>query len=140
MSETLSKIEIFIGKHHVMTLATSRDNQPQSCNLFYAYIPEEVCFIVASDRKTEHIQNIIGNSDVAGTIVLETKTVGKIEGLQFKAKMMMAEDDEVESVYFAAFPYARVLNPTLWKIIPSSMKLTDNRLGFGKKLNWTRAV
>jgi len=138
--ETLTRIEAFIGRHHVMTLATSRNNQPQTCNLFYAYIPEEVCFIVASDEKTEHIQNVLINPDVAGTIVLETRTVGKIEGLQFKAKMMNDDSDDAKEAYFKAFPYARVLSPSLWKITPLSMKLTDNRLGFGKKLNWMRDV
>lgn len=123
-----------------MTLATSRNNQPQTCNLFYAYNPEEVCFIVASDSKTEHIQNILINPDVAGTIVLETKKVGKIEGLQFKAKMVKIDNNDAKNVYFTAFPYVRVLSPTLWKIVPSSMRLTDNRLGFGKKLTWTRKI
>lgn len=140
MDKVLPKIEAFLSGHHVMTLATSRNNTPQSCNLFYAYLREEVCFIVASDEKTEHIQNVLINPDVAGTVVLETKTVGKIEGLQFKAKMALVDDAHAKEAYFKAFPYARVLNPTLWKIVPSTMKLTDNRLGFGKKLNWMRMI
>lgn len=138
MNAILATIETFIGKHHVMTLATSRDDHPQVCNLFYAYLPDEIAFVVASDRKTEHVQNVLENEMIAGSIVLETKTVGKIEGVQFKGRMVPTEEEDARRAYFNAFPYARALSPTLWKIIPMRMKLTDNRLGFGKKLNWTR--
>ena len=137
MKQTLPKIEAFIAKHHVMTLATSRENSPQACNLFYTYLPDTVVFIVASNPSTEHMGNVETNDAVAGTIVLETKTVGKIEGLQFKARMRRAFQEEA-AAYFRAFPYAKVMNPVLWAIVPSDMKLTDNRLGFGKKLMWTR--
>ncbi len=139
MDTTLPPIETFIAKHHVMTLATARENLPQVCNLFYAYIPEEVCFIVASDPKTEHMGNVAENPAVAASIVLETKEVGRIEGLQLKGTMRPATGDE-GAAYFRAFPYARVMNPTLWAVVPHHMKLTDNRLGFGKKLIWNRAV
>jgi uncharacterized protein YhbP (UPF0306 family) len=140
MDKTLQKIESFISGHHVMTLATSHENVPQSCNLFYAYLPRECVFVVASDMKTEHMQNVSENPRIAGTIVLETKTIGKIEGLQFKGTMKAAADKKAREHYFSAFPYTRVLDPTLWIITPTSMKLTDNRLGFGKKLNWTRGA
>lgn len=123
-----------------MTLATSHENTPQACSLFYAYLPDEISFVVASDTATEHIQNVLQNEQVAGTIALETKTVGKIEGLQFKGEMTAAEDEAAKRSYFDAFPYAKLLNPTLWRITPHRMKLTDNSLGFGKKLNWMREI
>lgn len=139
MADVLEKIGLFISAHHVMTLATSYDNIPQSCNLFYTYLPEKQLFVVASDPKTEHMQNVLINPNIAGSIVLETKAIGKIEGLQFKGLMSEA-DKSLGKYYFEAFPYARVMAPTLWVITLETMKLTDNRLGFGKKLNWSRDV
>ena len=136
--KVLEKIETFLAKHHVLMLATSRENLPQTCTLFYAYRSEDVCFVVASDAKTEHIQNVLANPHIAGTVALEAKTVGKIEGLQFKGVMETVTDKKIQKSYFNAFPYARALNPTLWVIRPETMKLTDNRLGFGKKLTWSR--
>jgi hypothetical protein len=50
---------------------------------------------------------------------------------------MLACKDE-KSVYFKRFPYALAMNPTLWKIKVEFFKLTDNRLGFGKKIMWQR--
>lgn len=137
MDKALARIEAFIADHHVLTLATSHDDLPQTCNLFYAYLQPEQLFIVASDPATEHMQNVLENPNIAGTIVLETNSIGKILGLQFKGTMQAAEK-ELERYYFNAFPYASIMNPILWTITPLSMKLTDNRLGFGKKLNWSR--
>ena len=138
MPKTLEKIEVFLAKHHLLSLATSVDNVPQSASLFYAYDAEKVAFVVASDTKTEHIQNVLANENVSGTVALETDEVGKIEGIQFKAKMKMITHKE-GALYFKAFPFAKVMNPQLWSIELEDIKLTDNRLGFGKKLYWQRA-
>jgi uncharacterized protein YhbP (UPF0306 family) len=133
---SLSHIEAFIAKHHILTLATCKDNIPQCATLFFAYNSDEVAFIVASDEKTEHIQNVFENNFVAGSIALETKSVGKIEGIQFKAKMSISDTKEDKKLYFKTFAYAMAMNPTLWKIKLLNIKLTDNRLGFGTKLTW----
>ena len=138
MPKTLEKVALFLSKHHLLSLATSADNTPQSASLFYAYDSERIAFVVASDTKTEHIQNVLRNENVSGTVALETDEVGKIEGIQFKAKMQMLTHKEGE-LYFKAFPFAKVMNPQLWSIELEEIKLTDNRLGFGKKLYWQRA-
>jgi len=137
MPKTLEKIELFLSKHHLLSLATLADNVPQSASLFYAYDAQNMAFIVASDTKTEHIQNVLRNETVSGTAALETDEVGKIEGIQFKAKMRMITHKE-GGLYFKAFPFAKVMNPQLWSIELEAIKLTDNRLGFGKKLYWQR--
>ncbi|WP_345976881.1 pyridoxamine 5'-phosphate oxidase family protein [Sulfurimonas sp. HSL3-7] len=138
MPKTLEKIEAFLAKHHLLSLATVAGNCPQSASLFYAYDVENVGFVVASDRKTEHIRNVLVNDKVSGTVALETDIVGKIEGIQFKG-IMRAISQEEGSLYFKKFPYARVMKPQLWQIELAEIKLTDNRLGFGKKLYWQRA-
>lgn len=137
MNEAIdSRIIAFIHNHHVMTMATVRNAMPQCCNLFFVYDQLYNRFIVASDEKTEHISNAIENDRIAGAIVLESTTVGKLQGLQFKGTIRRSDSEEAAAYYFKAFPYARVMMPALWEIIPSQMKLTDNRLGFGKKVIW----
>jgi len=134
------KIEKFIAKHHVLSLATAIENEVSTCSLFYAYDAEKKVFIVASSQETLHMQHISRNPNVAGNILLETKTVGKIQGLQFKGKFLPLDDKALQKEYFQTFPYARVMNPTLYKIEVDSFKLTDNRLGFGKKIIWQRSL
>lgn len=134
----IEKIERFIGEHHLLSLAT-RGERLWCCSMFYAYDPKTVSFIVASDETTEHMNNVAQNLDVAGTVALETKTVGKIQGIQFTGVMEQCSDG-LKSLYFEEFPYARIMNPTLWIIRLDEVKMTDNTLGFGKKITWKREL
>lgn len=133
-----AEIAAFIGRHHLLSLATSGERL-WCCSMFYAYDPESVAFIVASDEATEHMRNVSFDERVAGTVALETKRVGKIQGIQFAGTMCKAEHGEAFELYYGRFPYARVMNPTLWKITLDEIKMTDNTLGFGKKISWRRS-
>jgi len=136
MSSGLAKITAFIIQHHVMSLATSDKEEISVCSLFYIYSQEKNSFVVASSDDTTHICHIQKNSNIAGNILLETHTVGKIQGLQFRGEFVALEDKSLQKEYFKAFPYALALSPKLWQIKVSHFKLTDNRLGFGKKIIW----
>ena len=119
-----------------MSLATFCDNDLSVCSLFYVWSEKKLSFVVASSFETTHIKHIQQNSKIAGNILLETKEVGKIQGLQFKGEFLPLDDDELKSLYFKAYPYALAMLPTLWQIRVNHFKLTDNRLGIGKKLIW----
>ena len=134
MKKDLEKITAFIEEHHVLSLATSLDDMPSVCSAFYAYDAQSHSFVIASSEETLHIQQVKQNPKVAGNILLETKEVGKIQGLQFFASMHPLEDERLKKNYFQRFPYALALLPKLWQIEVSRFKLTDNRLGFGKKI------
>ncbi len=136
MSTSLSKITEFIAKHHVMSLATSYEDELSVCSLFYTYNEDKKLFIVASSAGTTHIGHILKNSKIAGNILLETKTIGEIKGLQFRGDFIALEEQDLKLQYFKKFPYALALNPTLWQIKVDYLKMTDNRLGFGKKIIW----
>lgn len=136
MEKDLKKIERFIQEHHLLSLAT-KDDILWCCSLFYAYDSKENAFIVATDTQTLHGMNVLKDASVAGTVALETKTVGKIQGIQFRGEMTRCTDGA--EIYFKAFPYALVMNPTLWRIRLDEIKMTDNTLGFGKKLIWKRS-
>ncbi len=139
MQNDLEKIDSFLAKHHVLSLATSDGFELSACNLFYAFDVAEISFVVASSNETTHVKNISKNRNVAGTVVLETKIVGKIEGVQFRGDFLPLEDEALKKLYFKSFPYALAMNPTLWQIKISYFKLTDNTLGFGKKIIWTNS-
>ncbi len=134
MGNDLEKITAFIEQHHVLSLATSLDNLPSVCSAFYIYDAQSHSFVIASSEETLHIKQVKVNKNVAGNILLETKEIGKIQGLQFFAKMQTLEDERLKKSYFKRFPYALALLPKLWQIEVSRFKLTDNRLGFGKKI------
>ena len=133
-----NKIEKFIKAHHVLTLATATLNgEPYCCNCFYAYDKGSAAFIFTSGMDTHHSQMMAQNNCVAASIVLETRTVGKIQGLQITGHIKAAKEGD-KTLYIKRFPYTAVADLTLWRLEADFMKLTDNTLGFGKKLIWQR--
>lgn len=138
MGEVDGRIVEFIEEHHVFTLATSTENNPWCANMFYAYMPTENLFVFTSDGKTKHADDATINSKVAGSVVLETTMVGKLQGLQFRGIMRPVNkgDGGAKMAYLKKFPFAVAAKLNLWVIEPTLFKFTDNRLGFGKKLYW----
>jgi uncharacterized protein YhbP (UPF0306 family) len=99
------------------------------------------------------------NTRVAAGIALETRIVGRVQGLQIEGVVhkipsvataaATAEPqlsiinyqlsiEKARRAYLKRFPYAAVADLSLWTLEPTLMKLTDNTLGFGKKLIWTK--
>ncbi|AGZ82103.1 pyridoxamine 5'-phosphate oxidase family protein [Campylobacter fetus] len=135
MDENISK---FLDKIHILTLGVISDGFPHLCSCFYAYDPDLNSFIVASKSSSKHIQSIKNQPNVAINIALDTKIVGKIEGVQANGVMGILDDERLEKLYFKRFPYAKLLNPELYVIRVDYIKYTNNRLGFGKKIVWQR--
>jgi uncharacterized protein len=131
----------FIEEHHILTLAVSKNNSPWCATCFYIYLEDEHRFVFTSDDDTRHIRDIVesGNYNVAGAIALETKMVGNIRGIQFSGIMLRLKGDALKKArkfYLRKFPIARLTKLELWGLDPGHIKMTDNRLGFGKKLIW----
>lgn len=143
MEQPDPKIIGFFKKHHVMTLATCAGSQPWCANCFYAFDEDTMTLVFTSGFETRHIREVLGNSHVAGNVVLETNVVGKIQGIQFSGFLSLPEGaaaEKVNTLYLKKFPFAVLMNTTLWEFRIDYAKMTDNRLGFGKKLIWERAV
>lgn len=136
--EEEKRIAQFAKKHHVLTLATATpDGAPYCCNAFYAFNKEDNTFIFTTDISTHHGQMMQQNSRVAASVVLETRIVGKVQGLQITGIVKPAIEGD-KTTYLKRFPYAAVADLTLWRLEAEMIKLTDNTLGFGKKLIWQR--
>ena len=133
------KIIDFINEHHLLTLATSQNNSPYCCNVFYVYDEVSNQLIFSSDTKTKHAQDFILNPNVAGTIALETKEVSKIQGVQLLGKIKELKGEELKIAnkqYLEAFSYADNMEIHLWVMQLNFIKMTHNKLGFGKKIVW----
>ena len=134
------RIVRFFRRHHVLTIATSVDNEPWCASCFYVYLKEENSLVFTSDPKTRHGQEFQKNQKIAGTVALETKIIGKIRGIQFQGTVSEPSgemDEKAKTAYLKRFPVAMLMETHLWLIRLTSIKYTDNRLGFGKKLIWT---
>ena len=135
------RIVRFFRKHHVLTIATSIENEPWCANCFYVYLPERNSLVFTTDPGTRHGREFLENNLVAGAVVLETRIIGRIRGVQFQGIISEPSGELLEIArrsYLKRFPVAMLMETHLWIVDLSHIKMTDNRLGFGKKLIWDK--
>ena len=136
-----SRVIKFFRKHHVLTIATTVNNEPWCANCFYVYLEKENSLVFTTGSDTRHGQEFLVNQLVAGTVVLETMVLGKIRGIQFQGTVSEPEGDllkRAKTGYLLRFPVAALMDTRLWVVKLTHIKMTDNRLGFGKKIIWTQ--
>jgi len=133
----------FIAEHHILTLAVSSDDRPYCATCFYIYLQEPNLFVFTSEPDTKHISEMIRINNFYGSaaIALETKITGKIRGLQITGMIRKLKGEELKIAkkeFLKKFPVAYLSKLYLWGLEPEFIKMTDNRLGFGKKLIWKK--
>jgi len=131
----------FIRRHHVLTLATSAGNRPWCAHCFYAYMEDLQTLVFTSEEATRHIREGEEQPMISGGIVLETNIIGRIRGIQLEGELAEPQDllfQKARKAYLVRFPYAILMDTKIWVVYLTSVKMTDNRLGFGKKIYWQR--
>lgn len=131
------RIVRFIRRHHVLVLATAAQGVPYCADLFYTYDEERNELVFTSDDTTRHAREMLLEPVVAGSVVVETRVVGRVQGLQLCGRVERA-DNRARTLYLRRFPYAALTTLTLWRLRPTFLKYTDNTLGFGTKLIWNQ--
>lgn len=131
-----ARIEKFIKKHHVMTLTTVADGQPWVCQVFYAYLADEHTLVFTSGADTRHIIEGLANPKVAVSIVLESKLVARLQGVQIEGTFAQAPDNKYRAAFSKRFPVIPLKPDTMWTVRIETAKYTDNTLGFGTKLHY----
>ena len=134
------RIVKFFRKHHVLTVATAVNDEPWCASCFYVYLEEENALVFTTDAETRHGQEFLKNPLVAGNVLLETLIIGKIRGIQFQGIVSEPEGEvavKVRKAYLKRFPVAMLMETRLWIVRLTLIKMTDNRLGFGKKIIWS---
>jgi uncharacterized protein YhbP (UPF0306 family) len=136
-----SRVIKFFRRHHVLTICTTVENEPWCANCFYVYLEEENALVFTTEGDTRHGKEFVENPLVAGSVVLETMVIGKIRGIQFQGTVSEPEGEMLSKArwaYLKRFPVAVLMDTRLWVVRLLFIKMTDNRLGFGKKLIWTK--
>jgi len=131
----------FFRRHHVLNIATSSGKVPWCASCFYVYLRDENALVFTTDPDTRHGREFKANPLVAGSVVLETKIIGKIRGIQFQgvvSELSGEAGEKARIAYLKRFPPASLMDTHLWIVRLTHIKMTDNRLGFGKKLVWEK--
>lgn len=136
-----NRIIRFFKRHHVLTIATSACDESWCANCFYVYLEDENALVFTTDLETRHGQEFLKNPLVSGSVVLETRIIGRIRGIQFQGIVSEPEGEMLEKArraYLRRFPVTLLMETRLWVVKLTLIKMTDNRLGFGKKIVWRR--
>lgn len=137
----------------VFALATRDDDDglPYATPLFYAAAalpgsPAPV-LVFASRPDTRHGRAIgDGPTAVAAAIYLETEVLGEVRGVQLRGEVVVCTGlhadaaASLRAAYLERHPVAAAHlgeRDRLYALAITWAKLTDNRIGFGKRLVWT---
>lgn len=115
--------------------------KPYCANCFYAFEEIGGWLVFKSDAATNHIRQAVENPIVAGTVIPDKLVKAKVQGVQFNGLFREASGSDLkraEDVYYKRFPFARAFGGMMWIIELDELKMTDNTLGFGKKLLWKK--
>lgn len=134
------KIITFLKENDVFSLSTC----DKHCNAwtapcFYVFDENLQKIIFLSKKNTKHIYQAIKNNNVSGSIIGKDLKISKIQGIQFTGKFKIPCKDKLEyyeKLYLKKFPFAKFSKSEIWLIELKYVKMTDNTLGFGKKIIW----
>jgi len=134
-----NRIIKFIEKHHVMTVASYNAEQPWVAHCFYVFDEKNLRLLFTSENTTRHSIEFGNNYNAAVSIVLESKVIGKLQGLQLEGEIeLLGLDNNAMNAYKLRFPYTALMSLNMWTFNIRFAKYTDNNLGFGKKIYWNR--
>ncbi|BAH76848.1 pyridoxamine 5'-phosphate oxidase family protein [Solidesulfovibrio magneticus] len=130
-----------------MTLATCAQGRPWASDVYFA--PDGWKLVFFSSPASRHCRNLEANPACAATIHPVVASWRDIHGLQLEGRVEPVEGliamAQAAAVYCAKFPFAKALleapgesaakmarvRPHVF--IPQSVRLTDNRQGFGTR-------
>ena len=130
----------FIKKQHTANLCcVSKEGIPHCFSCFFAVNGDKALLYFKTSPDTKHGTIMKVNGVVAGTILPDKFNMMAIQGIQFTGFLIPGDDKLAKNAsvhYYKKFPYAMAMSGEIWTIQVTSVKMTDNRKGFGKKLNW----
>jgi len=141
MSDILDKIISYLSSKTSLTLCCVDKGIPYCCNCFYVLNKDLMAFYITSSLNTHHASIMLASPNVAGTVNDQLNSILHLKGIQYSGeiKLLKGEDElKARQLFCSAYPIAKLKKAPMWEIKLSTLKMTDNRLGFGKKRIWSR--
>ncbi|XXN63762.1 YhbP family protein [Enterobacter ludwigii] len=132
----------YLKKQHVLSLSATYGDELWCANCFYVFDSASMAFWIMTEPDTRHGALMLANPRVAGTVNGQPKSVLLIKGVQYRGVIQLLSDERealARHAYQKRFPVAKKVTAPLWEITLDEVKMTDNALGFGKKIIWTRS-
>ena len=152
LKDLIQRIELFLSKHHTISIATSAEGELWSASVFYVS-DEKFNIYFISFEGSKHIQGVLKNNRVSATINQDVSDWMQIKGLQLQGLANKAQEhhrQEILNLYRQKFDSIHQLldfpktedekkiakqfdSISLFCFEPDWIRLLDNSLGFGSK-------
>ncbi|MCS7060789.1 MAG: pyridoxamine 5'-phosphate oxidase family protein [Anaerolineae bacterium] len=140
----MSEVRAFLNRHNVLTLAYRDAHGVGACAVWFA-VDDRLHLYFLSAPHSRHGQALAEGGQVAFTVQKDEQdwqTIQGVQGIGLCAMLRAGELDSAWQVYTRRFPFVTHQIPdlnhalgtaALWRIIPTWLRLIDNRKGFGHK-------
>ncbi|MFW0699374.1 YhbP family protein [Pantoea sp. R13S299] len=131
----------YLRKQHVLSLCCTADDQLWCANCYYVFDETRMVFWIMTEPDTRHGELMVQNPQIAGTVNGQPRSVLLIKGVQYRGRIKRLEEATEQiarAAYQKRFPVSRKVSAPLWEIVLDEVKMTDNALGFGRKIGWLR--
>lgn len=133
----LKAISSFISSNQVATICCMDGNNPYCFNSFYHFEEQRGLLLFKSSAEAYHSGLLINDHQVAGSILPGSINFSALQGIQFWGTILSdLPENELGAMYHARFPFAKNIPGIIYCLRMDRIKMTDNSLGFGKKLSW----
>ncbi len=152
LKDLIQRIELFLSKHHTISIATSAEGKLWSASVFYVS-DEKLNIYFISFEESKHIQGLLKNKRVSATINQDVSDWMQIKGLQLQGvacKVQEHHRKDILNLYRQKFDsinrllelpetddekkIAKQFNSiSLFSFNPDWIRLLDNSLSFGSK-------
>lgn len=134
----------FIKKQTCANVCLNDENgNPYCFTCYYSFDENEKLLYFKTSDDSNHSHFMKKNRIVAGTILPDKSKTGEVRGLQFRGEILELNHNFSKGAsahYHLRFPFALAMKGDVFTIRLSDAKLTDSRLGFGKKVIWERGT
>ena len=130
----------FIEKQKTASVCClDEDGNPYCFSIFYVFDKVERRLYFKSSASSNHGHYLKLNNRIAGTIMPDKLNTLAVKGIQFTG---FVENNPVHhhatTEYHKKIPIALAMPGEVWTIQLETIKMTDNTIGFGKKILWQR--
>jgi len=135
------EIKEFLSKQNVATLCFVEESSlvPFCFSCFFAFDEKNGILMFKSSKDTKHARYLDPGKPIAGSVLPDELDIVRIQGIQLAGHVLSGDDPlhkHAVSIYYKRFPFARIMSGEIWAVQVHSIKMTDNKNGFGRKIKW----
>lgn len=142
MSFINDNIALFLEQQTCATICcTNEYGSPYCFSCYYVFNQERGLLYFKSSAEALHSALLKNNPAIAGTVLPDKLNKLVTRGIQLQGEVLQQSHPMAKDAYFLyhkKYPMALAIKGEVFTIRIDNIKMTDSKLGFGKKLNWKR--